>query len=132
MQRITCKTAELAIKKGYPICRDKYYPVQYSYGDSIKGENAPTYEYSKGTCELYSDVIPALWQEELVEWLRTKNIFITLLRPNKRLTKWYGEVWYIENEDWHTDYEIEGNSVEDCFEQGLQVGLSLLPDIVDE
>lgn len=49
MQRITCKTAELAIKKGYPICRDKYYPVQYSYGDSIKGENAPTYEYSKGT-----------------------------------------------------------------------------------
>lgn len=38
MQRITCKTAELAVKKSYPICRDKYYPVQYSYGDSVKGK----------------------------------------------------------------------------------------------
>lgn len=83
MQRITCKTAELAVKKSYPICRDKYYPVQYSYGDSVKGKNAPTYKYSKETCELYTDIIPALYQEELAEWLRTKNIFITLLRPNK-------------------------------------------------
>lgn len=132
MQRITCKTAELAIKKSYPICRDKYYPFQYNYGDSVKGKNAPIYEYSERTCQLYTSIIPALYQEELAEWLRTKNIFITLLRPNKRLTKWYGEVWHIENEDWHTDYEIEGNSVEDCFEQGLQVGLSLLPNIVDE
>lgn len=132
MQRITCKTAELAVKKSYPICRDKYYPVQYSYGDSVKGKNAPTYEYSKETCELYTDIIPALYQEELAEWLRTKNIFITLLRPNKRLTKWYGEVWYIENENWHTDdYQIEGSSFEKCFENGLRVGLSLLPTIVD-
>lgn len=117
MQRITCKTAELAIKKSYPICRDKYYPFQYNYGDSVKGKNAPIYEYSERTCQLYTSIIPALNQEELAEWLRTK---------------WYGEVWYIENKNWHTDdYQIEGSSFEKCFENGLRVGLSLLPTIVD-
>lgn len=132
MKRITCKTAEIAVNKGYPMCKDQPYFVQYSYGDSVKGNDAPLYAYSQETCKLYTDMIPALWQEELAEWLRTKNIFITLLHPNKQLTKWYGEVWHIEDEDWHTDFVIEGNSIEDCFEHGLQVGLSLLSDIIDE
>ena len=29
----------------------------------------------KKTCELYTDIIPALYQEELAEWLRTKKHF---------------------------------------------------------
>lgn len=61
MKRISFETAKLAAEKGYPTCQQQYYISQYS----LSSENNIIYHYSKRTCELYSDLIPALYQAEL-------------------------------------------------------------------
>ena len=125
MQRIKFETAKLATKKGYPTCREKYYSCQYS----LWTNNQTLYHYSAGTCLLYSDLIPALYQAELQEWLRNKHGVSVLIYLDETLSY----IWTITGlhpqasiQEFHQSNEVWCGHYEDCLEDGLRTALSLL------
>jgi hypothetical protein len=130
MKRILFETAKLAVEKGYPICRQQYYNTQYSllmarhYLDSNVVHN-----YSEETCKLYDDIIPALYQAELQEWLRDKHGVSVLVYLDETLSY----IWTITGlhprasiQEFHMSNEVWCGHYEDCLEAGLQAALRLI------
>lgn len=125
MQRISFETAKLAAEKGYPICRQQYYKPQYS----LNAESDLPYHYSRKTCELYDDLIPALYQAELQEWLRNEHGVSVLVYLDETLSY----IWTItclhpraSIIEYHQSNEVWCGHYEDCLEAGLRAALELM------
>lgn len=125
MKRISFETAKLAAEKGYPTCQQQYYISQYS----LSSENNIIYHYSKRTCELYSDLIPALYQAELQEWLRNEHGVSVLVYLDETLSYF----WVVTNldtkvsiEGYHGPEKVQCKHYEACLEEGLRIALRLL------
>lgn len=74
MRKVSFETAKLVAKAGYPTCKERYYDHQYS----LASDSSIIKQYSAETCLLYDDLIPALYQAEICDWLRKeKGIHIT-------------------------------------------------------
>lgn len=125
MRRISLETAKLAIEKGYPNCHQKYYDAQYS----LLTNSDVIYNYSEETCRLYNDIIPALYQVELQQWLREKHGVSVLVYLDETLSY----IWTItclhpraSIMGYHQSNEVWCGHYEDCLEAGLRTALELM------
>lgn len=125
MERISKKTSELAVECGYPNCNTRYYDTQYS----LSCISDVIYNYSEGTCKLYSDIIPALYQAELQDWLRDIHGISVLVELDETLSYY----WVIcpLHPAASIDTSLRSNDIwcgqyENCLEDGLYNALKLL------
>lgn len=127
MKRISFETVKIAVRKGYPTCQQQYYMSQYS----LSSENNISYHYSKRTCELYDNLIPALYQTELQYWLRNECGTVVLVHLDQTLSYF----WTITKlnlgvtlEEYSGPGKVRQRHYSACLEDGLQTALNFLKD----
>ena len=122
MKRINFKTAKLAVEKGYPPCKKKFYSPQFT-------KDGKAHTYSLGSHPRFCETYPALYQAELQEWLRNEHGVSVLIYLDETLSY----IWTITGlhpqasiQEFHQSNEVWCGHYEDCLEDGLRTALSLL------
>ena len=114
---------KLAVKKGYPGYQQEYYYTQYK----LRNSN-PLY-YPKGSCMSYKDLIPALYQTELQDWLREEHGVEVSVNIDETLS-YYWSITPMHPKasimQQQRSHDIWCGHYHECLESGLYTALKLL------